>query len=88
MLEHVHRALDEQRDQRVVQDARGADLGREGGNAHCDQRVGQETGIGRVVEDVVDGKQPAIARTSGRSIRARWNAVASMPEAAVWKSSA
>ena len=55
MLEDVHRAFHEQRDHLEVQDARSADLRREGRDAHVDERVVQDTGIDMIVEDLADG---------------------------------
>ena len=38
----------------MIQDTRGTDLRRESRDAHINERVRQESGIGRVVEDLID----------------------------------
>ena len=54
MLEDVHCAFHEQRDHLEVQDARSADLRREGRDAHVDERIMQDTRIQMIVEDLTD----------------------------------
>jgi hypothetical protein len=55
MLEHVHRAFNEQGNLLEVQDARVADLGRERWNAHFDKRIRKKSRIAGIIEDLIDG---------------------------------
>src|SRR6185437_12402528 len=57
MLEDVHRAFHEERDHLDVQDARGSDFRREGGDADVHEGVVQDTGIHMIVEDLADGRE-------------------------------
>lgn len=55
VLQHIHCPLHEQRDHVVIENARRSNFWRECWNACIDKGARQETWIGRIVENLVDG---------------------------------